>query len=183
MSYHPVALRQPSRARGKVSPNPLRSLRSLLMRKPPFIVEIPIVVSPSRFATALKGTGNGFPESPSVASLLLMRMPPLFVELNVVPPCFAPPRGVLGEALLLRSLTLRVSGESHPLSLRHLSSYHPVALRQPLCKWGVMIYSANFRPSTLFQRPRVKSGIFTGLLPFAMEAAVSSPRQDHSAAS
>ena len=44
-----------------------------------------------------------------------MRMPPLFVELNVVPPCFAPPRGVLGEALLLRSLTLTVSGGSPPL--------------------------------------------------------------------
>ena len=44
-----------------------------------------------------------------------MRMPPLFVELNVVPPCFTPPRGVLGEALLLRSLTLRVSGGSPPL--------------------------------------------------------------------
>ena len=39
-SYHPVALRQPSRARGMVSPNPLLSLRSLLMRKPPSFVEI-----------------------------------------------------------------------------------------------------------------------------------------------
>ena len=38
---------------------------------PPLFVEIPIVVSPSRLATALKGTGNGFPESPSVASLLV----------------------------------------------------------------------------------------------------------------
>ena len=142
MSYHPVASRQPSRARGMVSPNPLRSLRSLLMRKPPFIV-----------------------------------------EMNVVPPCFAPPRGVLGEALLLRSLTLRIGVACATPLFVEIMSYHPVALRQPLCKWGVMIYSASFRPLTLFQRPRVKSGIFTGLLPFAMEAAVSSPRQDHSAAS
>ena len=90
-SYHPVALRQPSRARGMVSPNPLRSLRSLLMRKPPFIVEIPIVV----------------------------------------PPCFAPPRGVLGEALLLRSLTLRIGVACATPLFVEIMSYNPVALRQP----------------------------------------------------
>ena len=46
-------------------------LRSgLEWRMPPFRVEMK-VVSPSRLATALKGTGKGFPESPSVASLLV----------------------------------------------------------------------------------------------------------------
>ena len=51
------------------------------------------IVSPSRFATALKGTGKVFPESPSVASLLLMRMPPLFVEIMSYPRASHHPKG------------------------------------------------------------------------------------------
>ena len=66
---------------------------------PPLFVEIPIVVSPSRLATALKGTGKGLPESPSVASLLLMRMPPLFVE----------KKSIMDEELIPH-----FSGQGHP---------------------------------------------------------------------
>ena len=42
-------------------------------------------------------------------------MPPLFVEILSYPRASHHPGGVLGEALLLRSLTLRVSGGSPPL--------------------------------------------------------------------
>lgn len=44
-------------------------------------------------------------------------------------------------------------------------------------------HSAKCRPSSFCQRPRVKSGTATGMLPFSIEAAVSSPMHDHSAAS
>ena len=69
-------------------------LRSgLEWRMPPFRVEMK-VVSPSRFATALKGTGKGFPESPSVAALLLMLTPlPYLLRLCRTPRASHHPEG------------------------------------------------------------------------------------------
>ena len=72
-------------------------------------------------------------------------------------------------------------GEATARAVLRTAIYHPInSSPDPTT---VRYFVANFRPSSLFHSPRVKSGTATGMLLCLAEVADSSPMHDHSAAS